>query len=171
MSYSYTATETRSFTITHARDMAAKVATDLRRLQRLYGKPSDASIENYEAEVIALLKAGYLDTVSYGFRRNGKHIEPTLFYTAQDLFNDAANDDPGRIRPNADISGATFYSYLTYSKAWDNLTSTERSAFKESLPIHRSNADEPGVDGYVQPDRTYSSGGKCLNRKSVRSFG
>ena len=39
MSYSYTLTETTTFTVTHARHMAAKVATDLKRMQRLYGEP------------------------------------------------------------------------------------------------------------------------------------
>ena len=85
MSDSYTISETETFTVTHARHMAAKVATDLKRMQRLYGSPSDASIAQYEAEVIEFLKDGYLGTVSYGFRRNGKWIEPTLRYTARDL--------------------------------------------------------------------------------------
>ena len=60
MSQSYTISESTSFTITHARHMAAKVATDLKRMQRLYGLPGDAAIAQYESEVIALLKAGYL---------------------------------------------------------------------------------------------------------------
>ena len=41
MSYSFTESESTSFTVTHARHMAAKVATDLKRLQRLYGRPGD----------------------------------------------------------------------------------------------------------------------------------
>jgi hypothetical protein len=36
------------------------------------------------------------------------------------------DDDPGRIRPGADIRGASFYSYLTYGASWDRLTSTSR---------------------------------------------
>ena len=44
MSYSYTVTESTTFTVTHARHIAAKVATDLKRLQRFYGKPSDSAI-------------------------------------------------------------------------------------------------------------------------------
>ena len=51
-------TESAAFTVTHARHMAAKVATDLKRMQRLYDFPSDADIDAYEAEVIALLKGG-----------------------------------------------------------------------------------------------------------------
>ena len=111
MSDSYSYTESRTFTVTHARHMAAKVATDLKRMQRFYGKPSDESIADYETEATEMLRAGYLDTVTYGFKRDGKWIEPTLRYTARDLAGASANDDdPGRIRPGADIGGASFRS-------------------------------------------------------------
>lgn len=171
MSSSFTITEARTFTVTHARHMAAKVATDLKRLQRLYGKPSDTSIADYEAEVIALLKAGYLDRVTYGFRRNGCWIEPALRYTARDLEGASANDDdPGRIRPGANVDGASFYSYLTYSAAWDRLSEDERDRFEKNLPFYRGGAPEPAIDGYLSNDKTYSSGGRALNRASVRSY-
>jgi len=171
MSYSYTLSETTSFTVTHARHMAAKVATDLKRMQRFYGKPSDADIASYEAEVVELLKGGYLGTVTYGFKRDGNWIEPTLRYTARDLAGASANDDdPGKIRANANVVGASFYSYLTYSDAWGRLTQAERDAFGKQLPFSRSGADEPGIIGYLTDDRTYSSGGRALNRASVRSF-
>ena len=63
-----------------------------------------------------MLKAGYLGTLTVGFRRDDDWIEPTLKYTARDLAGAAANDDdPGRIRPGANIDGASFYNYLTYS--------------------------------------------------------
>lgn len=171
MSYSYAVTEAQTFTVTHARHMAAKVATDLKRMQRLYGEPSDANIANYEAEVIELLKAGYLGTVTYGFQRNGQWIEPTLRYTARDLAGaSASDDDPGRIRHGADITGASFYNYLTYSAAWDQLTDAEKDAFKRSMPFYRTGAPEPGVNGYLATDRVYSSGGRALDRASVRSY-
>lgn len=170
MSYSYTVSETATFTVTHARHMAAKVATDLKRLQRLYGKPSDADIVEYESEVIELLKGGYLGTVTYGYRRDGNWIEPTLRYTARDLVDSAASDDdPGRVRPGADISGASFYSYLTYSSAWDRLTEAEKDAVRARLPFKRNGAPEPGVRGYLTEDRTYSSGGRALSRASLRN--
>ena len=60
MSYSFTLTQTTTFTRTHARHIAAKVATDLKRMHRLYGAPSDRWIADFEAEVIELLKEGYL---------------------------------------------------------------------------------------------------------------
>jgi hypothetical protein len=170
MSYSFTVSETVSFTITHARHMAAKVATDLMRMQRLYGSPGD--IDKYEAEITSFLKAGYLKTVTYGYKRDGKWIEPTLQYTARDLAGSAANDDdPGRIRPGSNIVGAYFSSYMTYSAAWYNLTDAERDAFRKSLPFTRNSAPEPAVNGYFSDDRVYSSGGRVLSRASVRGFG
>lgn len=171
MSSSYTITEAKTFTVTHARHMAAKVATDLKRLQRLYGEPSDTSIARYETEAIELLKAGYLDTVTYGFRRNDRWIEPALRYTARELAGMSANDeDPGRIRPGANVDGASFYSYLTYSAAWYELSEAEQDSVKKSLPFYRGGAPEPAIDGYLSNDRTYSSGGRALDRASVRSY-
>lgn len=171
MSYSHTISETTTFSVTHARHMAAKVATDLKRMQRFYGKPSDTDIANYEKEAIELLKAGYLWTVTYGFKRNGEWIEPTLRYTARNLYGSIADDnDPGRVRPNADIDGASFYSYLKYSNSWFKLPDKDKEFFEEKLPFKRGTADEPGVNGYFNNDRIYSAGGRALDRASVRSL-
>lgn len=171
MSISYTDTESKTFTVTDARHIAAKVATDLKRMQRFYGKPSDSAIAAYEGEVIALLKAGYLNSVSYGFMRHNKWIEPMLQYTAHELGNAVANDDdPGRVYPGANVSGASFYSFLTYSAAWFGLSDVERSVFKKSLSVQRSDGCEPAINGYLESDRTYSAGGRALARACVRSF-
>lgn len=168
---SYSHTESTTFTITHARHMAAKIATDLKRIQRLYGRPSDATIAEYEEEAVAMLKAGYLSSVTYGFKRNGSWIEPTVKYDARDLQGgSASDDDPGKIRPGKDISGASFTSFLCYSDAYFRLTEAERNTFKSDLPFKRSSGTEPPIDGYLAPDRTYSSGGCALDRASVRSY-
>src|SRR5690348_16806469 len=63
MSISYSITETESFTITHARRIASKVATDLKRFQRFYGSPSDERIDQYEIELTLLLKHDAVDNV------------------------------------------------------------------------------------------------------------
>lgn len=170
MSYSITVSESATFTVTHARHMAAKVATDLKRLQRFYGSPSDTRIADYETEAIALMKAGYLNYVWYGFKRNNLWIEPTLKYTAQDLYSGSVDDDPGKIRPGADVSGASFSSYLTYSAKWHALSTAEQDAYERGLPYIRTGAAEPAVNGYLANDKTYSSGGRALERAMVRSF-
>ncbi len=134
MSYSFSYAESSTFTVTHARHMASKVATDLKRMQRFYGSPSDADIASYEVEVVELIKAGYLGAVTYGYKKDGKWIEPTLRYTTRELAGGAANDDdPGRIRPGADIGGAAFHSYLTYSATWD-IQSPQMARRKLCLP-------------------------------------
>ena len=169
--YSYSISETQTFTITHARHLAAKVATDLKRMQRFYGKPSDSQIDDYETEIIELLKKGYLKKVSYGFVKNENFIEPTLNYTAQELAQSSSvDDDPGKVRPGANIEGASFYSFLTYSDAWSNLSLDERNQFESNLPFKRSTASEPGINGYLDHDRTYSSGGRSLSRSSIKSY-
>lgn len=171
MSYSYTATDSITFTETHARHMAAKVSADLKRMQRFYGSPSDIDIADYETELVAMMKAGYLGTVSYGFRRDGAWIEPTLRYTARDLAgSSAADDDPGRIRSGANVTGASFYSYMTYSAAWNSLTTAQQDGFKGKLPFQRGSAPEPAINGYLSDDKTYSAGGRALNRAVVRSY-
>lgn len=171
MSYAYTTTETKTFTLTHARHLASKVAADLKRMQRFYGAPDDARIDRLEGEITELLRQGYLDTVTYGFRRNGDWIEPTLRYTARELAGEGLDDDPGRVRPNANVTGASFYSYLTHNAAWDALTSAQRTAIEQQLPVQRTGAPEPSVSGgYFADDKTYSSGGRTLGRASVRSY-
>ena len=171
MSYSYTVSETTTFSVTHARHMAAKVATDLKRMQRFYGSPGDSRIAEFEAEIIEFLKEGCLGTVTYGYWRDGDWIVPTLRYKARDLAGQAANDDdPGSVRPGANIDGATFYSYLTYSPAWDAASAATKSTFRQRLPFVREGAPEPGVNGYLSEDRTYSAGGRALNRASVKTY-
>jgi hypothetical protein len=171
MSYSHTVTETTTFTITDARHMASKVSADLKRMQRFYGWPSDVQIADYEQEVVELLKAGYLRTITYGFQRGGNWIEPALRYTARDLAGAAANDDdPGRVKPGADISGAIFYNFLTYSSLWLTLTDAQRDAFERRMPFRRTTGNEPGISGYLEADRSYSAGGRALDRTSVRNY-
>ncbi|MCI0149605.1 hypothetical protein KNO81_27340 [Paraburkholderia sediminicola] len=171
MSYSFTTTETRTFTLTHARHLAAKVSADLKRLQRLYGHITDERIAEFEGEVTELLRQGYLGTVTYGFQRDDKWIEPTLRYTASDLADSGTDDDPGRVLPGKDVSGAQFHSYLTYSAAWDALTAEQRTAVKQQLPLQRVSGSNAAVsNGYFVDDKTYSSGGRSLGRASVRSY-
>lgn len=170
MTFSQTTTDTASFTITHARYLASKVATDLKRLQRFYGQPSDKRIEEFEEELCVLLRGGYLDTVMYGFQRSGRWIEPALRYIADELNGvESADDDPGRVFPGADTSGASFSSFLTYSSSWYELTSAERQKIKESLPMQRTTGSEPDIDGELKSDQRYSTGGRALQRFNVRS--
>ncbi len=171
MSYSYTNSGTQTFTATHAKYLASKVTADLKRIQRLYGAPTDTTISGYESELIEFLKNGYLSEVTYGFQKDDRWIEPTLKYTSRDLAGMmSGDDDPGKIKPNADISNSSFTSYMTYSSAYMNLSEQEREGFRGTLPFKREGAPAPGINGYLSSDKSYSSGGQALDRSSVKSY-
>ena len=169
-SSSFAVSQSKSFSITDARHMAAKLAGDLKRIQRFYGSPSDAQISEYEAEAVELLKGGYFGVLQIGFKRNGNFLPSSLRYTAYDLVGASNDDDPGRIVIGSDISGASFGSFLTYNPAWHQLSADEREKIKARLTLQRGDGEEPGVDGYYVDDRTYSAGGRALGRSSVRAY-
>ena len=76
MSSTYTDTGTQTFARAHAKRISYRVATDLKRMQRLYGYPTDQNIVQYDVELVELLTAGFLERVTYGFRRGDVWIEP-----------------------------------------------------------------------------------------------
>lgn len=165
MTYSYTTTETWSRT--HARYVAGKVAADLRQMQQAYGRPSDTDIENYLQELTELLAGGYVKEVSYGFRRDGAWIA-ALKYTADMYGNLTADDRSGRIPRGADITGAAWYSFLTYSSKWDALTQSQRESIERDLPFARSSGVEPIIrSGSWSPDKSYSAAGCGLRRATI----
>jgi hypothetical protein len=164
---SYSFSNSSTFTISHARHLAAKVATDMKRIQRFYGSPSDYWIDQYEQELVAFLKAGFLSKVVYGFKKDGEWIKPTLKYTAKELEDSyyAVDDDPGKIRPGADVSGAHFTSFLVSD--FGSATEDEKTAFENDLPFKRAIGEEPSANGYWKSDLTYTSGSRSLNRSHL----
>ena len=171
MSTTYVNTSTETFTRAHVKRISYRVATDLKRIQRLYNQPSDDRIVKYEKELIELIAFGYLDTITYGFKQNGKWIEPTLRFTAFELVQQEYGDDPGRIRYRPGLGEATFCSYLVPTSAWYALSNGEQVAFEKNLPFRRSSAAESEIEGFLIQDLVYSANGRGLRRSSVRSRG
>jgi hypothetical protein len=166
MSSSHSSTTT--FTLTHAKYLSSKVATDLHRFQRFYGSPSTVRIADFEAELSELLKYDAVESVVYGFQRHEAWTAATIKYVRGPGGMIAVDDDPGKIRPNLDVSGAAFTSFLTYSAAWFRLSGAERAAIESRLVIQRSGSAEPQLEaGHWVSDRTYGSGGVALSRSSV----
>jgi hypothetical protein len=165
--YTYTATET--FTVRHARYIAAKVAADLSRFRRFYSAPGEQGIKDYEAELTELLKEDYLENVTYGFKRNdtGKWVE-ALRYHALPGGTLIGDDDPGKIKPGIDISNTHFSSYLIKNNRWHNLTEAEKEAFEARLPIRRVGAAEPQLEiGAWRRGHAYSAGGRAIGRSTI----
>jgi hypothetical protein len=171
MSSSFTLSATDTFTITHAKHLASKVATDLKRMQRFYGSPSDEKIAQFEEELIELLKANCLEEVTYGFKKNNNWIEPALRYKAKDLYGMGSDDDPGRVPPGMDISGASFASFLTYNSNWFMLSNAEQIAIEAKFTLKRGTGTAPTVlNGFFVDDKTYTSGGRSLGRATIRKY-
>ncbi len=163
MSYSYTRSDT--FTITHARHIASRIASDLRLLYRYYDAPPLDMIEKYLEEVAQLLAKGYLQTLEVGFKRGEARVI-SLRYEAQ-ADGTLGDDRSGGVRPSVDVTGTSSFNYLTYSSKWWALPESERTAFKATLPIQRTFGTEPqdGAGHWVS-DRSYSAGGVGVQRKS-----
>lgn len=160
-------TGTYTQTRTHARYVAAKIAADLKRLQRLAGQgvPSDSAISNFEKEATQLLYDGYLGTVTYGFLRGGEWIA-ALQYSATSS-GDISDQDPGGIGINEDVTGAVFSSFLTYSDKWWELSNEERRRYEESkLPFVRSIGGEP-AGRWSDFDNSYKSGDIAVDRRRL----
>ncbi len=167
MSDSYTYNQTESFTLTHAKHIAAKVSTDLFRFTRFYKNPTVEEINNYEIELVALLNGGYLEKVIYGFHRNGKWVEALMYQALPDgtLMSD---DDPGKIRPGTDVPGESFTSQLWKNSSWYNLSQAEQEAFYADLPIKRTNGPEMLLErGYWSNSLNYSAGGRGIIRSNI----
>jgi hypothetical protein len=165
-----THTFSETFTRSNARYVASKVAADLRLLQRFYGRPADIEIDAYTGELVELLLGGYVQRITYGFKRGSSWVV-ALRYQAHLDGTLNADDRAGRVIPGIDITGAGFYSYLVYPYTWTLLDSAERARIKARLPVQRTGADEPSSNNgaWVQ-DRSYSAVGSGVRRASFRAW-
>lgn len=166
---SYSLTTTKTITRTNSVYVASKIAADLRRFYSYYGKPSPTSIQKYCDEMTEMLIKGYVKSVEYGFMRENKRIV-SLKYEVR--FNGFLSDNhTGRIYAKADITGASFFSFMICSDAWFNLSRSERVAFEANLPIQRPDGDEPTDGaGYWSNDLSYSSDGVGAQRHIFRPY-
>lgn len=165
-----TGTGTSTFSLTNAKHIAAKIMTDLELLDRAYPSAglTDERIADFGDEAAGMLNAGYLGTVTYGFKKGDDWIV-ALRYTARNDGTLVADDRAGKIPRGVDVAGAFFYSYLTYSSAWSSLTADLKAAFVAGLPIQRTGAPEPGTSGgYWTSSTTYSSNGSGVTRQELR---
>ena len=171
MSTSYSVSASETFSLTHARKIASKVATDLKRLQRLYARPydpTDQRIDEYEQELAHLLKHDVVGSVIYGYQRNGQWTKASLCYTAS-AGSLQVDDDPGKVVPGHDIDGANFTSSLTYNANWSSLTAAKQTEIERGSPLQRiSGSAAPLEKGYWGNDFSYSAGSRGVVRSAVK---
>ena len=163
----YTTTDSETFTVTHARHIAIKIGTDLKRMQRFYGRPNDKQITDYEKEVIALLKGDYIDRIEYGFKTSDGMWRMALKYEARQGGVLITDDSPGGIRPGVDVTGCQFHSFLVTNHRWASLSVEDReSVYKEAdVSFRRKAGEEPSGNWMI--DKVYSAGGRGVQRSSL----
>jgi hypothetical protein len=133
-------TRTATKTATQAKRLASCIGAELLQLQVAYGTPSDGSIASFIEEAELFMASGYLDRVSYGWKRDGVVIFE-LTYVARN--GTLTNDKPGRVPPRQDLSGALWFSYLWTNNIWLGLPIVERQRFEAKSPVKRLGAPAP----------------------------
>jgi hypothetical protein len=165
MSFSYT--KSLTFTIVHARQLASMVAADMHLCALYYGHPSEQRIRDYSEELAQLLNLGYVAEYEFGYKRNGKRLVCWRYAVQNGVF---VNDGrPGKIISTVDVSGASFYNFLTHNAVWDALDDDERDAIESVLPVQRGFGSLPTDGyGYWTTDHGYTAGGVGLGRRTFR---
>ena len=165
MTNTYTTSST--FTKTNVEYVASKVVADLRGLKAYYGEPDEDRIWDFYEELVELLAGGYVTSVEYGFKRNGQRVV-SLYYEAR-MDGSLTDGKSGGVYARADISGASWFSFLIYSNKWGSLSPNAQQAVEARIPIKRSHGQAPGDgNGYWSTDRSYSSQGAGVQRRTFR---
>ncbi|ERK71026.1 hypothetical protein [Leifsonia aquatica] len=168
MTGSYSVSQT--FTLTHAKHLASKVVSDLYQCRNFYGEPSETMVTKYQDELIVMLAGGFTKEYEFGFKKNDQRVVSWQYRVnaSGDLVG-GADDRSGGIYARADISGAVYFNFMSYSPAWFNLTPEEQNTAKSRHPISRSTGHLPSDgSGYWHTDRTYGSAGVAIDRKTFR---
>lgn len=168
MSYSYTTSQ--SFTIIHARKLAAKVSADMEQCRRLYGYPSAAAIANYQEELTVMLHGGYVSEYEFGFKTADDCRVVSWKYTVND-YGDLQGGRSGGLYTQAKIGNATMFNFMTYSPKWSALTASEKSVVDAKHMIVRGDGYPPadGNGSWVR-DKTYAAGGVAIERQEFRPW-
>lgn len=119
-SYSYSET----FSRTHARHLAGRVTTDLRQSHIIYRSPSESSLEQYRLELEELLSGGYVDRYQFGFKRNERAVWSLRYVVGPDG-SLTGTGTAGGVPVGQNVSGATFFNFLTFSNSWSWLSPAE----------------------------------------------
>ena len=165
MTFSYTKSD--SFTIVQARLLASKVAADMHLCALYYGEPTEQRVRSYSEELAQLLNGGYVEAYEFGYKRDGKRVVCWRYTVQNGQF--LTDGRPGKVVSFADVSGASFYNFLTHNSGWHALTDQERADIETDLPITRSIGSLPSDgNGYWTNDHGYSAGGVGLGRCTYR---
>jgi len=165
----YSATQTETFTIADARYLASRIKIGLTYLRLYCGGISEQYVENLTLEAAILLRAGLLEKVIYGYKKDGE-VKYALIYTVNNLGQiEAANDNPSSLDMPPYLGDATFFTFLT-RRYNPGLTQADRDAVERLLPIHRGTGTEPSmINGTRSGNDSYYRNGYGMTRSVYTS--
>ena len=77
----------------------------------------------------------------------------------------------GSVYARADITGAAWFSFLSYSSQWQALTRDKQNQIEKNLPFRRTSGEAPlDGDGYWATDRSYAVNGIGARRRIFRPY-
>ena len=164
-------THSSTFTVTHAKHLASKIAADLNACSRLHGQPSVSSVDLYNEELVELLRYGYLNRYEFGFERDDERVL-SWSYEVDASGNISTDDRAVKMSAYVDLSGTSFFNFLWYSSKYSDLTSDQQATFKGSHSVNRTAGDPPsdGAGYWSGTEKNYSAGGTGVSRRSFRSY-
>lgn len=164
---SYTYAET--FTRTHAKRLAARVTTDLRQCHLLYPDPGESMLEQYRAELEELIAGNYVARYQFGYQRRNRAVWSLRYVVGPD--GDLVSSGPaGGVPVGIDVTGASFFNFLTFSDSWAALGFADKKKIEGNLPFVRASGSLPDDSlGTWRRDRVYAAGGVLLDRALFRS--
>jgi hypothetical protein len=161
-------TNTATFTIIHARYLASKVAADMHLCAQYYGNPSEQRIREFAEELAQYINAGYIKEYEFGYKKNGNRVVSWQYKVDSNGLL-TTDDRAGKVVPYVDITGATFFNFLTQNSRFFQLPAAEQARFESALPLQRTGGQPPSDGaGYWTSDRNYFSAGCGLNRQTFQ---
>lgn len=166
MSYSYTQSQTKSYTYANVRHINDKILGDLTYLLvRFPGIFTEERVTAWKNDFYHWMNDGYAQTIDILFMRNDECF-CEVKYELKDDGSISADDNVGRIR-GVDLSGAYTSVVITYTSKWTELTAEEQQNFRdEKLHLSWGAAGKTNYAyGLTQKfDKQYSSGSVGVQR-------
>jgi hypothetical protein len=169
MTSTYTTSD--SFTLVHARKLAAKVAADMDQCRRLYGEPSSAEIDAYREELVVMLHGGYVSKYEFGYQTSDERRVLTWLYTINAAGDLEGGQRSGGLYSQANVVNAAMFNFLTTNADWHALGGSGQAEVKKRHTIRRTTGYPPtdGNGRWVR-DKTYSAGGVAIERQEFRPW-
>lgn len=166
MSYSYTQSQTKSYTYANVRHVNDKILGDLTYLLTRFPEIfTEDRMNGWKNDFYHWMNDGYARSIAIQFMRNDECF-CEIKYDLKDDGSISTDDNVGRIR-GVDLSGAYTSVVVTYTSKWSGLTAEEQQKFKEEkLELNWGTAGKTNYAyGLTQKyDKQYSSGSLGVQR-------